>query len=86
MDDHGGHGAGMQGMVDDATMGKLRSLNGPEFDTLWLQAMIGHHQGAIEMAKTEVAKGQSVDMIAMAKTMVTAQQAEINQMKQMLGG
>jgi uncharacterized protein (DUF305 family) len=86
MGDHGGHGAGMQGMVDDATMGKLRSLNGPEFDTLWLQAMIGHHQGAIEMAKTEVAKGQSVDMIAMAKTMVTAQQAEINQMKQMLGG
>ena len=34
--DHGGHGAGMQGMVDDATMAKLRSLNGPEFDTLWL--------------------------------------------------
>ncbi|SBS76766.1 conserved exported hypothetical protein [uncultured Mycobacterium sp.] len=86
MDDHGGHGAGMQGMVDDATMAKLKSLNGPQFDTLWLQAMIGHHQGAIEMAKAEIAKGQSVDMIAMAKTMVTAQQAEINQMKQMLGG
>jgi uncharacterized protein (DUF305 family) len=80
----GGHG--MQGMVDDATMAKLKSLKGPEFDTLWLQAMIGHHQGAIDMAKTEIAKGQSADMIAMAKTMVTAQQAEINQMKQMLGG
>jgi uncharacterized protein (DUF305 family) len=86
MGDHGGHGAGMQGMVDDPTMAKLKSLNGPEFDTLWLQAMIGHHQGAIDMAKTEIAKGQSADMTAMAKTMVTAQQAEINQMKQMLGG
>ena len=86
MDDHGGHGAGMQGMVDDATMAKLKSLNGPQFDTLWLQAMIGHHQGAIDMAKAEIANGQSVDMIAMAKTMITAQQAEINQMKQMLGG
>ncbi|WP_413642679.1 DUF305 domain-containing protein [Mycobacterium sp. RTGN5] len=84
MGDHGGHG--MQGMVDDATMAKLKSLNGPQFDTLWLQAMIGHHQGAIDMANTEVAKGQSADMIAMAKTMITAQQAEINQMKQMLGG
>ncbi|EHB55358.1 protein of unknown function DUF305 [Mycolicibacterium rhodesiae JS60] len=84
--DHGGHGASMQGMVDDATMAKLKSLNGPEFDTLWLQAMIGHHQGAIEMAKAEIANGQSVDMTAMAKNMLTAQQAEIDQMKQMLGG
>ncbi|WP_179470332.1 DUF305 domain-containing protein [Mycolicibacterium vinylchloridicum] len=84
--DHDGHGAGMQGMVDDATMAKLKSLNGPEFDTLWLQAMIGHHQGAIEMAKAEIANGQSVDMKAMANNMVTAQQAEIDQMKQMLGG
>ncbi|BBY58683.1 hypothetical protein MSAR_18190 [Mycolicibacterium sarraceniae] len=84
MGDHGG--MAMQGMVDDATMTRLASLNGPEFDTLWLQAMIGHHQGAIEMANTELAKGQSPDMIAMAKNMVTAQQAEINQMKQMLGG
>jgi uncharacterized protein (DUF305 family) len=67
-------------------MTKLKSLNGPQFDTLWLQAMIGHHQGAIDMAKTEIAKGQSADMTAMAKTMVTAQQAEIDQMKQMLGG
>jgi len=86
MGDHSGHGATMQGMVDDATMTKLKSLNGPEFDTLWLQAMIGHHQGAIEMAKTEIAHGQSADLTTMAKSIVTAQQAEIDQMKQMLGG
>ncbi|BBX10590.1 DUF305 domain-containing protein [Mycolicibacterium aichiense] len=84
--DHSGHGAAMQGMVDDATMTKLKSLNGPQFDTLWLQAMIGHHQGAIEMAKAEIANGQSADLTAMAKSIVTAQQAEIDQMKQMLGG
>src|SRR4051794_38772115 len=42
----GGHDmAGMQmpGMVDEATMTKLGSLKGSEFDTLWLQSMIGHH-------------------------------------------
>ena len=81
---HGG--SAMQGMVDDATMTKLKSLNGPEFDTLWLQSMIAHHQGAIEMAKTEIAKGQSADLTTMAKSIVTSQQAEIDQMKQMLGG
>jgi uncharacterized protein (DUF305 family) len=85
-DPNGMPGHGMQGMVDDATMTKLGTLNGPAFDTLWLQSMIAHHQGAIEMANTEIAKGKSADMIAMAKTMVGAQQAEINQMKQMLGG
>ena len=87
MGDHGMHGgSAMQGMVDDATMTKLKSLNGPEFDTLWLQSMIAHHQGAIEMAKTEIAKGQSADLTTMAKSIVTSQQAEIDQMKQMLGG
>ncbi|AQT78156.1 DUF305 domain-containing protein [Mycolicibacterium litorale] len=84
--DHGGHGMGMAGMVDDATMTRLDSLKGPDFDTLWLQSMIGHHQGAIEMAKAEVANGQSADMTTLAKSIITAQQAEIDQMKQMLGG
>ena len=76
----------MEGMVDAATMAKLGSLNGAEFDTLWLESMIGHHQGAIEMAKAEIANGENVDAIGMAKTIVDTQQAEIDQMKQMLGG
>jgi uncharacterized protein (DUF305 family) len=86
--DHGedaGHGP-MAGMVDDATMAKLQSLNGAEFDRLWLQSMISHHQGAIEMAKAEVANGQNVDIKRMAQTMVDTQQAEITQMNQMLKG
>lgn len=84
--DHGGHGMGMAGMVDEATMTRLDSLKGSDFDTLWLQSMISHDQGAIEMAKAEVANGQSADMTTLAKSIITAQQAEIDQMKQMLGG
>jgi uncharacterized protein (DUF305 family) len=81
-----GHaGMAMAGMVDDATMVKLDNLRGADFDTLWLQSMISHHQGAIEMAKTEIADGQSADMITLAKNIVTAQQSEIDQMKQILG-
>ena len=79
-------GMPMDGMVDDATMAKLGTLKGQEFDTLWLQSMISHHQGAIAMAGGEVAAGKSPDMITMAQNMVTAQQAEIDQMKKMLGG
>jgi uncharacterized protein (DUF305 family) len=83
---HGGHGNTMTGMVDAATMTKLQSLNGAEFDKLWLESMIGHHQGAIEMAKAELANGDNVDAKSLAKNIVTTQEAEIGQMKQMLGG
>lgn len=42
---HEGHGADMQGMVDEATMTRLKSLTGAEFDTLWLQSMISTTRG-----------------------------------------
>jgi uncharacterized protein (DUF305 family) len=48
--------------------------------------MISHHQGAIEMAQAEIAHGQNPDPIGMAKSIITTQQAEIDQMKQMPGG
>ena len=85
---HGsGHdGMAMEGMVDDATMVKLDTLKGAEFDTLWLQAMINHHRGAIAMAESEIADGSSADMITMATTMVATQQAEIDQMTTILAG
>jgi uncharacterized protein (DUF305 family) len=83
---HAGHGNTMQGMVDEATMSKLKSLNGTDFDKLWLESMISHHQGAIEMAKAELANGANVDAKSLAQNIVTTQEAEIGQMKQMLGG
>lgn len=85
-DPHAGHDMGsMDGMVDGPTMAKLETLRGAEFDTLWLQSMIGHHEGAITMANTEIADGANTDAKALAKQIVTAQQTEIDQMKQMLG-
>jgi uncharacterized protein (DUF305 family) len=88
---HQGHGGmdpsmSMQGMVDAAAMANLASLKGPEFDKLWIQSMISHHEGAIEMANAEIAGGANVDAKNLAQQIVTAQQGEITQMKQMLGG
>ena len=83
---HSGHGSTARGMVDEATMTKLTSLNGAEFDRLWLESMISHHQGAIEMAKAEIADGDNEDAKTLATNIVTTHEAEIGQMKQMLGG
>ena len=76
----------MAGMVDDATIAKLESLRGPEFDKLWLQSMINHHRAAVAMAKSEISDGKNVDAIAVAETMVSGQDAEIGQMTRMLEG
>jgi uncharacterized protein (DUF305 family) len=84
--DHSGHSMAMPGMVDTATMGRLESLRGAEFDTLWLQSMISHHQGAIEMAKAEIANGQNPEAKQLAEQIVKDQESEITQMKQMLEG
>lgn len=83
---HEGHDMGaMQGMVDGATMTRLESLKGADFDKLWLTSMIGHHEGAIDMADTELADGASADAKKLAEQIVTVQKAEIAQMKQMGG-
>jgi uncharacterized protein (DUF305 family) len=85
MQHESGHaGLSMQGMVDDSTMLNLRGLKGPDFDILWLTSMIGHHQGAIDMAMVEVEAGKNPEMKAAAGSIITAQQAEIDQMKKML--
>ena len=82
---HGVHGA-MQGMVDEATISRLTSLEGNEFDQLWLTSMIAHHQGAIEMAKAEVANGANVDAKSLADRIIDTQQAEIGQMNADVSG
>ena len=40
--------------------------------------MIKHHQGAITMSQNEIKDGQSPDAVALAKSIVTSQQKEID--------
>jgi uncharacterized protein (DUF305 family) len=74
----------MEGMVDDATMNRLPSLSGAEFDTAWITAMIGHHQGAVSMAQAELAHGLSPDAAKMARLIIVAQQREISYMTDLI--
>jgi uncharacterized protein (DUF305 family) len=43
----------MAGMLSKAQMAALAAASGPEFEKLWLQGMIYHHQGALDMARAE---------------------------------
>lgn len=84
---HGGmdHGT-MPGMMTHEQMMQLEAARGPEFDRMWLTMMIAHHEGAVRMAGTELAEGADPDAKALAQQIVDAQQAEIQQMQQLLNG
>lgn len=81
---HGGHSA-MPGMLSPDQMTALRDARGTEFDRLWLEGMIRHHEGAIAMADAVLADGVDPATKALAQEVKRTQQAEIDQMKGMLG-
>lgn len=80
---HAGHA--MPGMMTDAQMSALQSAQGAEFDKQWLEMMIDHHEGAVDMARTELASGVNPESRQLATAIVAAQEAEINTMRGMLG-
>jgi uncharacterized protein (DUF305 family) len=84
---HSGHSgmAGMAGMMDEEDMDKLSKASGKAFDTLFLTLMVEHHEGAVEMAETEKAKGAYGPATELAGDVVTAQTAEIEEMNKLLG-
>lgn len=78
-------GSDMPGMMSDADMGSLGTATGAEFDQMFLEMMIEHHTGAIEMAKTEQQDGENPDAIALAEKIEADQTAELAQMEDLLG-
>lgn len=50
----------------------------------FLRQMIPHHEGAIEMAKYEIANGKDPQMLQLAKSILTEQQGEIAEMRALL--
>ncbi|MGW5652127.1 DUF305 domain-containing protein [Streptomyces humi] len=82
--DHSGH-SGMAGMMSDKDMTMLKQAKGTDFDKMFLTMMVQHHQGAVEMAGTEQAKGAYAPATSMAGSIVTGQNAEIKEMNKLLG-
>ena len=81
--DHGSE-QDMPGMMSTDQMSQLDKAHGADFDQMFLQMMIKHHEGAIEMAKTEQAKGQNPQAVKLAEGIEASQTAEIAEMRQML--
>ena len=81
--DHMGHG-GMDGMLTQQELDSLKTAQGKEAEKQFLTGMIGHHEGAITMAKAVLANGSNTEVKTMAQSIITSQQAEIDEMKKLL--
>lgn len=79
-----GHDIAGEGM-SQADMDALSRATGKEATKLFLSGMISHHQGAIDMADHELTDGQNPDAQELAQSIKISQQAEIDQMRDLLG-
>ena len=90
---HDGHGDAasahepgepMPGLATPEQMAQLRSLEGVEAERMFLELMIAHHQGAVEMAEAVIDRSSYPVVVSLAESIVASQQAEIDLMTDML--
>jgi len=85
MDTSDGHDMSeMTGMMSAEDMDALASATATDFDDMWLTMMVEHHDGAIEMATAVQAEGSSPEVTSLAGQIIAAQQAEVDEMRQLL--
>ena len=78
----------MPGMLTAAQLDSLDKSTGVEFDRAFLEMMIRHHEGALQMVDDLFATpraGQEVDVNVFANDVVSVQTAEIGMMRRLLG-
>lgn len=89
-DPHAAHGAGhalMPGMLTPEELAMLAATRGPEFDRLFLQFMIRHHEGALVMVEELFATpgaGQGGEIYQIASEIASDQRMEIDRMRRLL--
>jgi len=89
---HGGHQTApthmMPGMLSPKQMEELKAANGSEFDQLFLNGMIQHHEGALVMVKDlhdSPGTAQDAELFNFASDVDSGQRAEIKSMQNLLG-
>lgn len=85
----GGHSSmemdgSMPGFATAQQLQQLRDAQGLEAERLWLELMIAHHQGGVEMAEAVLARTDDRLVTPLATGMATLQQKEIDYMTELL--
>ncbi|MBT2518033.1 DUF305 domain-containing protein [Streptomyces sp. ISL-90] len=77
-------GAPMPGLATPAQIEELRASTGVDAERRFLELMIVHHQGAVEMAEAVLARSSRDVVVNLATSIVASQTSEIELMEAML--
>jgi uncharacterized protein (DUF305 family) len=80
---HDMHAMGMDGMLTPEQLNALAEATGTEFDRLFLEGMILHHEGAIQMARM-ITNSENPEVRALGEEIITSQRREIERMRELL--
>ncbi|GAB3119794.1 DUF305 domain-containing protein [Streptomyces calidiresistens] len=84
-EDHGGHDhSDMPGMASPGQLAELGAARDGEFDRLFLELMIAHHEGAVVMAADVLAQTGDMAVRELAGEIAAQQNAEIGRMRNLL--
>ncbi len=86
MDDMEDHGSDMPGMMSAEDMDALEGSADADFQQMWLERMIEHHEGAVEMARAEQEGGRFEPAVDLAGQIIDSQTEEITTMRELLEG
>lgn len=73
-------GSDMHAMMMDMTA-RMKGKTGDELDKIFLEEMIAHHEGAVDMAKILAAGTKRPELQKMAQDIITVQTKEIKMMQ-----
>jgi len=77
---------GMDGLLTEQQMDALEGASGATASTLFLEGMIEHHEGAIDMAEEHQDDGEHEEALELSAEIIETQSAEIERMQQLLAG
>lgn len=79
--DHGQMGHGTMGMGSKSMAKQMVMQNGKYSDKRFIDAMVPHHEGAIEMAKVALKNAEHKEIMELSHNIIASQQAEIEELK-----
>ena len=77
-------GGAMPGLATEEDLERLAAASGEAADRIYLQLMIEHHRGGVDMVEAVLARTNNPMVTALASSMVAAQQSEIDYMQDLL--
>ena len=87
--EHGGDmehtpGEPMPGLATAEQIDELEAATGAEADRIFLELMIAHHQGGVEMAQAVLDRSEEPVVVSLATGVLTVQEGEIAYMRELL--